>query len=266
MIFTLVLSQCTNRPLEWLPSWNDGRHGTMARGQALKGRLLNGPYLLNYCICARVDQLLILGMGDLPPLIGNLYNWWPQHIWAIICDCEGKRLIIWYGGFPKQRPRLWRMYTVGALSWVQKEGHGRVTWIRYFGDDDEKDLDWWWWWWWWRRWPGPAHDSSIRVFDQKHRLFILISISNRSHHYGFLKNSKPGMIQSEEGRVFEEVKRKQFKKNITKKIGKVSAMFWWNSTIHVNLHGEVQVQGMIWFVGFVGGLFAVTIEARSCFW
>ena len=24
MIFTLVLSQCTNRPLEWLPSWNDG--------------------------------------------------------------------------------------------------------------------------------------------------------------------------------------------------------------------------------------------------
>ena len=24
--------------------------------------------------CARVDQLLILGMGDLPPLIGNPYN------------------------------------------------------------------------------------------------------------------------------------------------------------------------------------------------
>ncbi len=25
------------------------------------------------CICARVDQLLVLGMGNLPPLIGNPY-------------------------------------------------------------------------------------------------------------------------------------------------------------------------------------------------
>ena len=25
-------------------------------------------------ICARVDQLLVLGMGDFPPLIGNPYN------------------------------------------------------------------------------------------------------------------------------------------------------------------------------------------------
>ena len=25
-------------------------------------------------ICARVDQLLVLGMGNLPPLIGNPYN------------------------------------------------------------------------------------------------------------------------------------------------------------------------------------------------
>ena len=65
-------------------------------------------------------------------------------------------------------------------------------------------------------------------FDQNHGEPILMSISNRFHLYGFLTYSNPGMIQSEEGRVFEEVK---LEKPLTQKTGtKISAIFRWNPT------------------------------------
>ena len=60
-------------------------------------------------------------------------------------------------------------------------------------------------------------------FDQNHGESILMSISNRFHLYGFLTYSNPGMIQSEEGRVFEEVK---LEKTLNKKLGQKSQQFF----------------------------------------
>ena len=36
--------------------------------------LQKASQLWHHLICARVDQRVVLGMGDLPPLIGNPYN------------------------------------------------------------------------------------------------------------------------------------------------------------------------------------------------